>query len=72
MAFLIGDVTVAYVQEKEFDGRKYYKFQAIGKDKCMYSLSCRYEDHPKEGDTFQLIVEADNNWRPVVRCQKVK
>ena len=72
MSFLIGDVQVTYVTEKEFEGRKYYKMQAMGKDKCLYSVSAPYDEHPKEGDIYQMFVEPDNNWKPRVRVQKVK
>lgn len=70
--FLIGDVTVMSAVEKEYEGRKYYKMQCLGEDKVAYSLSAKYEDHPRQGDKFQLFVEPDSFWKPVVRVQKVK
>lgn len=70
--FLIGDCTVMNAIEKEYDGRKYYKMQVMAEDKVAYSVSCGYDQHPKTGDVYQLFVEPDNNYKPVVRCQKVK
>lgn len=70
--FLIGDVTVMNAQQKEYDGRKYYKMQVMAEDKVAYSVSARFEDNPRVGDKFQLFVEPDSNYKPVVRCQKVK
>lgn len=70
--FLIGDVTVMSVQQKEFDGRKYYKMQVLAEDKVAYAVSAKFDDHPQVGDKFQMFVEPDGNYKPVVRCQKVK
>lgn len=72
MAFLIGDVQVTYVEEKKFEDRRYYKMQAVAKDKCVYSISAPIDDHTKVGDIYQLFVEPDRYYKPIIRCQKVK
>lgn len=72
MAFLIGDMQITYVEQKEYDGRKYFKMQAVGKDKAVYSLSAPYEDQPKAGDIYQLYIEPDRYFKPKVRAQKVR
>lgn len=69
---LLGDCTVNCVQEKEYEGRKYYKLQVMAKDNVGYSVSCAYDIHPKPGDILQMVLDADSNWKPTVRVQKVK
>ena len=71
--FVVGTVTISKVVAKEWEGRKYFKCQAVGSDKEIYSVSLNGEENPRSGDVYQMIVEAsDRDWKPVVRFQKEK
>ena len=71
---LVGDVTVLKATEKEYEGRKYYTCLGMcPKDKEIYKFSASYDESPKEGDTYQMIMSAsDRDLKPFVRFQKVK
>ena len=43
--YLVGTVTLSKVVEKEWEGRKYYKCQALGSDKEIYSLTLNGARH---------------------------
>lgn len=71
--FLIGTVTLSKVVEKTWEGRKYFKCQALGSDKEIYSISLSGDESPRSGDTYQMIVEpSDRDWKPIVRFQREK
>lgn len=73
MAFIVGTATISKVVEKEWEGRRYFKCQALGSDKEMYSLSLRADDNPRQGDVFQIIVEpSDKDWKPAVHFVREK
>ena len=73
MAFIVGTVTISKVVEKEWEGRRYFKCQALGSDKEMYSLSLGADDNPRQGDVFQIIVEpSDRDWKPAVHFVREK
>ena len=70
---LVGDVTVIKANEKEYDGRKYYTCLGMAKDKEIYKFSAKYEDHPKEGDIFQMTMgSSDKDLKPFVKFERVK
>lgn len=54
--FLVGTVTITKVVEKEWEGRKYYKCQALGSDKEIYSVSLSGDQNPRVNDVFQLVL----------------
>lgn len=69
--YLIGTLSISKVVAKEWEGRKYYKCQAIGDDKEVYSISLNSDQNPRNGDIFQMIVEpSDKDWKPIVRIQR--
>ena len=71
--YLVGTVTLSKVVEKEWDGRKYFKCQAVGSDKEMYSISLNGNEAPRSGDVYQMILEpSDRDWKPVVRFEREK
>lgn len=71
--FLIGTVTISKVIEKEWDGRKYYKCQAVGSDKEVYAITLNGNEQPRTGDVYQMIVEpSDRDWKPAVKLQREK
>lgn len=71
--FLVGTVQISKVIEKEWEGRKYFKCQAVGSDKEIYAVTLSAEENPRVGDNFQLIVDpSDRDWKPRVRLQREK
>lgn len=71
--FLVGTVTLSKVVEKEWDGRKYYKCQAVGSDKEVYSIFLNDNESPRSGDVYQMILEpSDRDWKPAVKFQREK
>lgn len=73
MAFLVGDVSVFKVSEKEYEGRKYYNCMGMTKDKDIYKFSAAFEDHPQAGDVYQMeLSSSDRDLKPFVRFIKVK
>lgn len=71
--FLVGTVQISKVIEKEWEGRKYFKCQAVGSDKEVYALSLGADQNPRVGDTFEIIVDpSDRDWKPRVRFQREK
>ena len=71
--FLVGTVSITKVVEKEWEGRKYYKCQALGSDKEVYSVSLSAEQNPRVGDIFQLKLEpSDRDWKPAVKLVREK
>ena len=71
--FLVGTVTLTKVVEKEWDGRKYYKCQALGSDKEIYSVSLSADMNPRVNDVFQITLEpSDRDWKPAVKFVREK
>lgn len=71
--YLVGTVTLSKVVEKEWEGRKYYKCQALGSDKEIYSLTLNGADAPRSGDVYQIVLEpSDRDWKPYVHFQREK
>lgn len=71
--FLVGTVTLSKVVEKEWDGRKYFKCQALGSDKEVYSISLPGTESPRQGDVFQMVLEpSDRDWKPAVHFTREK
>lgn len=71
--YLVGTVTLSKVVEKEWEGRKYYKCQAVGSDKEMYSISLNGNEAPRSGDVYQMILEpSDRDWKPAIRFEREK
>ena len=71
--FLVGTVTLSKVVEKEWDGRKYFKCQAVGSDKEVYSISLPASEAPRTGDVFQMVLEpSDRDWKPAVHFTREK
>jgi hypothetical protein len=61
------------VTEKEYDGKKYFNCLGIAKDKEIYKFSANYDDHPKEGDVYQMtLTSSDRDLKPYIRFNKVK
>lgn len=73
MAILIGDVKVFKATEKEYDGRKYFTCLGMTKDNDIYKFSAQFEDHPVNGDVYQMeLSPSDRDLKPMVRFAKVK
>lgn len=71
--YLVGTVTLSKVIEKEWEGRKYYKCQAVGSDKEIYSLTLNGAEAPRSGDVYQIVLEpSDRDWKPYVHFQREK
>lgn len=71
--YLVGTVTLSKVVEKEWEGRKYYKCQALGSDKEIYSLTLNGAEAPRSGDVYQIVLEpSDKDWKPYVHFQREK
>lgn len=71
--FLVGTVTLTKVIEKEWEGRRYFKCQAIGSDKEVYSISLSSDLNPRVNDVFQMKVEpSDRDWKPAVKFFREK
>ena len=71
--YLVGTVTLSKVVEKEWEGRKYYKCQAVGSDKEIYSLTLNSAEAPRSGDVYQIVLEpSDRDWKPYVHFQREK
>lgn len=71
--YLVGTVTLNKVVEKEWEGRKYFKCQALGSDKEIYSITLNGNESPRQGDVFQIVMEpSDRDWKPIVRFQREK
>lgn len=71
--FIVGTVSISKVIPKEWEGRKYYKCQAVGSDKEVYAVSLSGDENPRVGDIYQVIVDpSDRDWKPRVRFQKEK
>lgn len=70
--FLIGDVKVFKVTEKNFEGKVYFSCLAMDNDKDIYKFSV-YDSMPKEGDTYQVeLHSSDRDLKPFCRFVKVK
>lgn len=71
--FLVGTVTITKVVEKEWEGRKYFKCQALGSDKEIYSVSLSGDQNPRVNDVFQLVLQpSDRDWKPYISLQREK
>ena len=71
--FLVGTVSITKVVEKEWEGRRYFKCQALGSDKEVYSVSLGAADNPRVGDVFQIVLEpSDKDWKPYTHFVREK
>lgn len=71
--FLVGTVTLSKVVEKEWEGRKYFKCQAVGSDKEIYALTINGNEAPRAGDVYQMILEpSDRDWKPYIHFEREK
>lgn len=69
--YLVGTVTLTKVVRKEWEGRVYFKCQALGDDKEVYSVSLSSDLSPRQGDVLQMILEpSDKDWKPYIRFAK--
>lgn len=73
MSKLIGEVKVFKSTEKQYEERKYYTCLGMDKDNEIYKFSAPYEDHPDNGDVYQMEMSpSEKDLRPYIRFVKVK
>lgn len=72
MSILAGVLTVLNAKEQSYEDRKYYSCQGLDQSKEVFNFSAPFEDHPKEGDHYQMIIERDSHSKARVRYVKEK